>query len=491
MSDIDNKELFGQLPASLLCKNVDSGEIFANQSCLALFGAESKLESESFLRRLQIYHAKTRELLTDSTHPFITCAQNPNLKLQVRITSETRNLSCVIQGKLVDVNNQRWVVLYVSSAQNNDLNGSQAENSPLSNHLMFNRLLSGISSQLINVSTDNLDSLIEESLGAFGVFCGVDRCYLFQFSENKEFMDNTHEWVAPGVQSFKADLQGVTTDDLPYFNQIIRREHVFKVPDVSNLPLAAALEKQEFERERIRAVLCVAVHINGELFGFIGCDILGTPYQWREHDVRYLKLIGEVLSNTLKNLGNKLSLERVTSQLESANKRLSYLANSDGLTGIANRRQFDEALEKGINRGIRDKKSISLLMIDVDHFKRFNDSFGHSAGDKALKTVALALDDCCSRADDLAARYGGEEFSVVLPDTSEEQAQHVAVKIMDAISALAIPFATSPNNSILTVSIGVAAQQCSTSLTSNELITLADKALYRAKNGGRNRIVVY
>jgi diguanylate cyclase (GGDEF)-like protein len=235
----------------------------------------------------------------------------------------------------------------------------------------------------------------------------------------------------------------------------------------------------------------VAIHINDELFGFIGCDIIGSPYQWREHDVRYLKLIGEVLSNTLENVTTKLSLERVTAQLESANKRLTYLANSDGLTGIANRRQFDQALEKAIARGQRAQKSISLLMVDVDHFKRFNDTFGHDAGDKALIRVALALKQCCSRTDDLAARYGGEEFSVILPDTSKVQAQHIAVKIMDAISELAISFETSPDNCLLTVSIGIATQQCSAALTTSGLITLADKALYRAKEGGRNRIAVY
>jgi diguanylate cyclase (GGDEF)-like protein len=489
LSDIDNKALFSQLPASLLCKNLDSGEIFANEACLTLFDAESA--SEDFLKHLKIYDAESCQLLEGNTHPFVTCAQRKSSRIQVRMTSRTRNLSCVILGNSIHFNQQDWVVLDISSVQDNDLTSPQAENSPLSNHLIFNRLLSGISSQLINVNTDNLDSLIEESLEAFGVFCGVDRCYLFRFSENKEFMDNTHEWVAPGVQSFKADLQGVTTDDLPYFNEVIRREHVFKVADVSDLPLSAALEKQEFERERIRAVLCVAVHINGELFGFIGCDILGTPYQWREHDVRYLKLIGEVLSNTLKNLSNRLSLERVTAQLESANKQLTHLANSDGLTGIANRRQFDKSLKQAIDRGIRERKFISLLMIDVDHFKRFNDTYGHNAGDKALKKVASTLSACCFRTDDLAARYGGEEFAVVLPETSEEQAQHVANKIMHAISALGISFESSPDNDALTVSIGIATQTCSKTLISSDLITLADKALYLAKNKGRNRIAVY
>ncbi len=488
MSVIDNIGPFGQLPASLLCKRVNGDEVYANPACLEMFGADSA--PIKFFQELQFYDAETRQRLEGTTHPFVSCATKQGARLQVRINTYSRNLNCVVQGNLVDINNQVWVVLHIISAQDNDITSPQAKNSALSNHLMFNRLFSGISSQLINVSTDNLDSLIEESLGAFGVFCGVDRCYLFKFSENKEFMDNTHEWVAPGVQPFKDDLQGVTTDDLPYFNEIIRREHVFEVADVSELPLAAALEKQEFERERIRAVLCVAVHIDGELFGFIGCDIIGTPYQWREHDVRYLKLIGEVLSNTLKNLSNKASLERVTAQLENANKQLTYLANSDGLTGIANRRQFDNALAKAIERGRRERKFISLLMIDVDHFKRFNDTYGHSAGDKALKKVATVLRLCCSRTDDLEARYGGEEFAVVLPETSEQQAQHVAKKIMDAISALTLPFESSPDSNVLTVSIGIATQKCSKTLSSSELITLADKGLYLAKNRGRNRIAV-
>jgi diguanylate cyclase (GGDEF)-like protein len=486
LRDIDYKALFDKLPASLLYKRVDETEIHANSACLALFGAQCA--SEEFLQDLEFYDVETRQLLQGANHPFVTCAQKKNLKSYVRVTSTCRNLNCIIKGSLVNLNDQILVILYISNVQNNDLGSLQPENSPLSNHLVFNRLLSRISSQLINVSIDNLDSLIEESLGAFGVFCGVDRCYLFQFSEDKELMSNTHEWVAAGVQAYKDELQELSTQDLPYFTKIIKREYVFKVDDVSTLPPSGALEKQEFERERIRAVLCVAVHLNGELFGFIGCDILGSAYQWREHDVRYLKLIGETLSNTLENVSNKLSLQRVTAELESANKRLTYLANSDGLTGIANRRQFDEALEKAIGRGVRENKAISLLMIDVDNFKRFNDTFGHHSGDKVLKKVAIALDNCCSRVDDLATRFGGEEFAVILPDTNKEQAKHVANKIMAAIATLDIPFSISPGECVLTVSIGATTQDCTTILTNSKLIKLADKALYRAKSEGRNRI---
>ncbi len=490
MSQNDCKQLLNQLPASLLFKCVDEENVYANSACLQLFTSDSP--SDDFLQELKFYDAKTKRLLVRDEHPFEECANSQLTKRKVRITSPAKNLNCVIKGSLLKCGNQQWIVLYLTNVQDNDLsNQKPSEDSPLANHLAFNRLLSQISSQLINVSSERLDDLIEKKLGAFGEFCGVDRCYFFQFSDDKTLMDNTHEWVAPGITPYKDELKGLTIDDLPYFNKILRSEHVFKVDDVSQLPASAALEKAEFQRENIGAVLCAAVYLNEELFGFIGCDIVGTSYEWREHDILYLKLIGEIISNTLANMSNKQSLERVTVQLAEANKQLEHQANFDGLTGIANRRQFDHKLEIAIRRGTREQGLISLLIVDVDHFKRFNDSFGHAAGDEALKKVANALESCCGRCDDLAARYGGEEFAVILPETNNNQAYHVAEKIMQAIEALEIPFSTSPDSDVLTASIGITTQLCNATLSNSKLISLADKALYQAKEKGRNRIEVF
>lgn len=488
MSDIEATELLQQIPVSLFCKRIDKDEAYANPACLALFGARHN--DPDFLSSLSFYDAVSRAPMTGEAHPYQRCADDLSVSLIVRVKSNARNITCAIEGSLVEIGNERWVVLHVSSVQDNDVSTFHAANSPLANHLAFNRLLSNISSQLINVSTTSLDSLIERSLGAFGEFCGVDRCYLFQFSDDKTVMDNTHEWVAAGVPPYKDDLQNVSLSDLPYFERVIKQQHVFKIDDVDQLPEEAALEKAEFARERIRSVLCVAVHLNEDLFGFVGCDIVGSAYIWRDHDVRYLKLIGEILSNTLENVANRLSLQQMQSQLEKANRRLEHLANSDGLTGIANRRQFDESLKKVIQRGTRECKSVSLLMVDVDHFKRFNDTFGHAAGDEALKQVAHALNACCKRVDDLAARYGGEEFAVILAETNEAQAHIVADEIMQAVASLGITFGNSSDTEPLTISIGISTAVCQSSLTLSELVTHADKALYQAKAGGRNQVAV-
>lgn len=486
MSENECREWLSQLPAAFLARREDNHRIIANSACLTLFGAQ--LQHDEFVASLRFYDSASQQPAIAERDPFVLCSATDTAHVRLRINSQHRNLNCLVEGRRAEIGGARWVVLHVINAQDNDLPSPPSDHSPLANHLAFNHLLSAISSQLINVSTRQLDPLIERSLGAFGEFSGVDRCYLFQFSANKQKMSNTHEWVAPGVTPYKDELQNMPVEELPYFTAAIKQQHVFCVSNVDELPDEAGAERAEFQRERIRSVLCVAVHLGDELYGFVGCDSVGSTYEWREHDIRYLKLIGEMLSNTLQSVANRLTLQQLTQQLEDANKQLVYQANSDGLTGIANRRQFDDCLEKAVKSGIRRGKFISLLMVDVDLFKQFNDTYGHGVGDEALRSVASALAQCCKRADDLAARYGGEEFAVILPDTNFEQGHYVAEQIMEAIAGLAIPFTRSPANGLLTVSIGIATRRCSNELLGTSLLTSADRALYKAKAEGRNRI---
>ena len=168
-----------------------------------------------------------------------------------------------------------------------------------------------------------------------------------------------------------------------------------------------------------------------------------------------------------------------------AEHELAELAATDGLTGLANRRKLDHVLKAEWARGLRSGKPMSLLMIDVDHFKAFNDRHGHHGGDYALRSVAKTILGSIRRPGDLAARYGGEEFSVVLPETPLTGAQLIAEKIRAAIEALP-PFANDPGP--VTVSIGIATQTQYSLDNLSALMTAADKALYQAKQKGRNRV---
>ena len=185
--------------------------------------------------------------------------------------------------------------------------------------------------------------------------------------------------------------------------------------------------------------------------------------------------------------------KRVEEQLAASNRELEVQARTDGLTGIANRRRFDEALYEEWRRGARNEAPLSLLMIDIDRFKLFNDHFGHAAGDVCLAQVAAALANSVRRPGDLVARYGGEEMSVILPDTSSSGALEIARVIRAAVQDLQIAHEKNSPFGVVTVSIGVATRipQPITEIDFGgalELTALADAALYHSKNTGRNKV---
>ncbi|GAB3399841.1 diguanylate cyclase [Massilia agilis] len=161
----------------------------------------------------------------------------------------------------------------------------------------------------------------------------------------------------------------------------------------------------------------------------------------------------------------------------------------DGLTGIANRRYFDVALDRELRRAQRAGGELSLLLIDIDSFKAYNDHFGHQQGDACLVTVAQALAGQLKRPADIAARYGGEEFAAILPDTSAEQALSVANAIREHVASLGLAHAPSAAYPMVTLSIGVASFDKERLHEPAALVEAADKALYAAKHAGRNRVV--
>jgi diguanylate cyclase (GGDEF)-like protein len=163
----------------------------------------------------------------------------------------------------------------------------------------------------------------------------------------------------------------------------------------------------------------------------------------------------------------------------------------DGLTGIANRRYFDVALDRELRRAQRLGGQLALLLVDIDSFKAYNDHFGHQQGDTCLTTVAQALASRLKRPADVAARYGGEEFAAILPDTSLDQAALLANAIREHVASLALAHAPGAHWPMVTLSIGVAAFDPERLKEPGALIEAADKALYAAKHGGRNRVVVH
>jgi two-component system chemotaxis family response regulator WspR len=179
------------------------------------------------------------------------------------------------------------------------------------------------------------------------------------------------------------------------------------------------------------------------------------------------------------------------SQLVQKNQELQRLTNVDGLTGLNNRRYFDKSLEAEWQRAVRGQHPVAILMIDVDHFKQYNDSYGHLAGDEALKQVADAIRKITLRLTDHSARYGGEEFVMILSATDKDGALCVGEKIRSGVERMQVPHAASSAGAFLTVSIGGASMIPQRGQSSLLLIDAADKALYEAKHAGRNRVVAH
>jgi len=180
-------------------------------------------------------------------------------------------------------------------------------------------------------------------------------------------------------------------------------------------------------------------------------------------------------------------LRDLKKELEVKNKELERLSTTDSLMGIANRRSFDEFFDKEWRRATREEKQLSIILIDIDHFKAYNDHYGHQGGDECLRQVARKLAECLKRGGDMIARYGGEEFVVVLPNTSERGAISIAEELRAAVEALRLKHEHSSVADHVTISLGVASMIPVQGASLRELIAMADEALYAAKESGRNR----
>ena len=183
-------------------------------------------------------------------------------------------------------------------------------------------------------------------------------------------------------------------------------------------------------------------------------------------------------------------LEHLSQELADKNSILESLAREDGLTGVANRRQFDEILDAEIRRSGRTGQPLSLVLCDIDFFKSYNDCYGHLAGDDCLRNIGILLKMVFRRVGDLVARYGGEEFAVILPNTEADQAAQLAETLRQEMLAAGLPHRSSSIADNVTISIGVVTASCTDEHGPEWFIGMADNAMYESKENGRNRVTV-
>jgi diguanylate cyclase (GGDEF)-like protein/PAS domain S-box-containing protein len=221
------------------------------------------------------------------------------------------------------------------------------------------------------------------------------------------------------------------------------------------------------------------------------CRRKDGTYHWVEASIRLYRdeVTGDAVGfvSVVRDISSRKAAEE---ELNRAFRLVENQAMIDGLTGIANRRRFDETMDREWKRAMRDHTPLSLLMIDVDHFKLYNDIYGHLSGDACLREIATVAQAVLHRSSDLLARYGGEEFIVVLPSTDSDGAQLLAEQIRRAVELRRLSHTGNPPHNVVTVSIGCATSILDYDSPRNSLLQVADDALYVAKSAGRNRIEV-
>ncbi|BFM38512.1 diguanylate cyclase [Synechocystis sp. LKSZ1] len=328
-------------------------------------------------------------------------------------------------------------------------------------------------------SSINLDEILTATVTEVRNFLDTDRVILYQFNE---------KWAGTVVveahnQHCRSILQE-TIDD-PCFNHkyisLYRQGRVRAIADLEQSDLAPC-HRETLQRYQVRANLVVPIICAEHLWGLMIAHHCRGPRPWHEQEIQLLTELATQASIAIHQ-------GELYQQLAAANQQLQELSARDALTGVGNRYLFDDYLQREWQRLLRSQDPLSLLICDVDYFKKFNDTYGHPAGDHGLKRVAETIKSLLKRPSDLVARYGGEEFAVILPQTPPEGAQYLAQSICEEVQGLALPHSQSPLGRV-TLSIGVATLVPQEGLSPNDLLQQADLALYQAKQAGRNQVMV-
>jgi diguanylate cyclase (GGDEF)-like protein len=350
--------------------------------------------------------------------------------------------------------------------------GESVYRTRLEQRLRFERLLAEQSAILIHADSDRLDAVIENALGQVGSLFGVDRAYLFRFSDGHQYHTCTHEWVAEGVSREAENLQQVPVTTFPWLMRELLAGRSVHVPRVADLPDEAAAEREEFMREGIRSLVLVPFGPADAPSGFIGFDAVRADHVWSDDVLLGLRLLGQMFDGAFRALNMAEELKR--------------LALHDDLTGLANRKLLRERMQQAIARCRRNGYSLAVILIDVDDFKLVNDSLGHSLGDGLLRILAERL-RAAVRDVDTVARIGGDEF-VLLAETRGPD--ELAPMLERLIAALREPVRLDDEDILPAASIGVALHPADGE-DPEMLLRHADAAMYAAKAEGKDRFRLF
>lgn len=328
--------------------------------------------------------------------------------------------------------------------------------------------------------TLNLDEILNTTVSEVQKLLGCDRVLIYRV-----WPEGTGSVVTEAVVPEYDAILGRTFPEevFPFeYQQFYCQGRIKTIADVANSNVSPCLAAFLREME-VKAKLVVPL-INGEeLWGLLIAHHCRSPRDWQSFEISLLEQLSTQLAIAIQQAS-------LFEQLQAANQELNRLARLDGLTQVANRRCFDEYLEREWRRLSREQFPLALILCDIDYFKAYNDTYGHQAGDECLQQVAKAIRRSLKRPADFVARYGGEEFAIVLPNTKAEGALTVAEEIRSSLAELEMDHVKSEVSRYVTLSLGVAVIVPTPNSSPEKLIYTADRGLYEAKYSGRDRAVL-
>jgi diguanylate cyclase (GGDEF)-like protein len=344
----------------------------------------------------------------------------------------------------------------------------------------FHGLVIRVLTRFINLPPGQASEAVDHGLSTFGDYFGAQRCLLLTYDAAVHGFSIVNAWPSLAARGGEDDVF-LSEELLPRRLLADRKSRIW----LSNT--AGNGEDRLLTALGTTAYTAVGVEIKGNTVGLL-C-MVGRAVPQGSDNASLLELAARVSANMLDHKAAQTTLLETQQALQTANRELHSLSRHDPLTGLANRRHFDEIKEVEFRRALRAEWPLSVLMCDVDEFKRYNDTYGHAQGDRCLIAIAECAVPLFGRAGELLVRLGGEEFAVLLPNTDREQAKILAERLRQAVWELELPHASSSVSGRVTVSVGIACLRHGWHKDFDALLQDADLALYRAKNG-RNRTVL-
>ncbi|AMC35854.1 GGDEF domain-containing protein [Janthinobacterium sp. B9-8] len=388
-----------------------------------------------------------------------------------------------LQSNLLHQQKERGQLIHALAESRDQLEVEVAQRTDESFYLSeFLQLLSKDAARYLSMPLDGAEFGLEQTLKDTGQLMGLDTLVAVHFAGEIQ-QGSVYLWHK-GNKKIRPDFTLAKRNLFPLSEKKLNSQAAFMM----SVPNELAEESGE-------AALCRDLHLaklvalpldfNGERLGVLFAGLSDQHRQYSELEMRLLPLVAGLCSNVLAHRRQQLSLQETKNALLAANQQLERLAGHDALTGIANRRTFDEVLLQDMRRAKRHSKPLLLIVLDVDLFKQYNDSHGRDAGDIALQKIAAVLGKFAERSGDCAARIGEKEFVLLLPNTDLHVGKLLAERLRLAVIKLGL---LHEDGSALTISQGLATYAGPEEVSAADFLRMADKALYRAKRGGRNQV---